>query len=88
MDYDYITHDNVDWRWSSVPIRVFGVDPLVLLIIPLLLATGFALWSSLLAITFAVLLVYIALTTKHGSLGYWLAFQKTRFLQGRKWEVE
>lgn len=88
MDNEYHTMKDVDWRWSSQPIRVIGLDPLILLVIPLLLGTGFSMLASIVSAIFVALLVYIAVRTKHGSFITWLSEMRTRFIQRNKWEVQ
>jgi len=84
---DYKKNSRVDWRWTAAPIRVFGIDPLVLLFVPFLFIFGFD-WLAI--ITFLALIglaVYVAFTTKHGSILKFFATLKTKHIQGAQWKL-
>lgn len=87
MDSEYHTMTDVDWRWSSQGIKVFGLDPLVLLVFPVLLFSGLGTFTMVCCAIWVAFLVYIAVRTKHGSVVGFLAECKTRYIQRNKWEV-
>ncbi|UTS82797.1 hypothetical protein [Phaeobacter piscinae] len=87
MNNEYHTMSDVDWRWSSQRVKVFGLDPTVLLVFPVLILSGISTLSMVLCAMWVAFLVYIAVRTKHGSVVGFLAESRTRYFQRNKWEV-
>lgn len=87
MDNEYHTMTDVDWRWSSRRIKVFGLDPTVILIFPVLILSGISTLSVVACAIWIIFLIYIAVRTNHGSVIGFLAECRTRYIQRNKWEV-
>lgn len=87
MDQGYHTMSDVDWRWSSQRVKVFGLDPLILLIFPVMIISGLSTLSLVICGLWVAFLVYIAVRTRHGSIAGFLADSRTRYVQGNRWEV-
>lgn len=87
MSDDYSKNSNVDWRWTSLPVRVFGLDPLVIVYLPILFITGFD-WLAIIGfVGLIALAAYVAMTTKHGSIWKWLMTLRTKYMQGAEWKL-
>lgn len=84
---DYSKNSKVDWRWTSTSVRVFGLDPLILVYVPVLFITGFD-WLAIIGFLALVALAsYVALSTKHGSIFKWIATLRTKYIQRAEWKL-
>lgn len=88
MDNRY--HD-IEWRFSGLRPNVFGLDPLVVLVVPLAFA-GLRwqfpmLWFYLLA-AFTALTVYVAFVTPYRRIADYLRALSTKYIQRGRWSVE
>lgn len=84
-DKDYY-YTNVPWRHSGLRATFFGMDPWVLLTIPLsfiTLAREWPGWFIYIYVAFFMLAIYVRVR-KFASIGLWLSSLRTR-AQGVQW---
>lgn len=88
MAQDYI---NIEWRFSGLRPSFFGMDPLVVLVVPLTFAGlrfGWPMiWFILLGL-FVVLCLWVGFGTGYSRVVDYLYAQKTKYIQRGRWPVE
>ena len=89
-NYD-IPYIDIEWRFSGLRPSVFGLDPMVIVVVPLAFAGlrfGFpTIWFVILGL-FVVLALYVAMATGYSRVVDYLYAQRTKYVQRGRWPVE
>lgn len=86
--HDYL---DIEWRFSGVQPRFFGLDPWFVLVFPLTLlgiARGFPTAWFLVLVAFAAACVFASFFTPHRTVGGWLRALRTRHVQRLQWPTD